>query len=304
MTMPVTAAALALLAVVLLGPVSHLLPRARWAVAEPRATLVLWQAIGLSAGLAALGAVAAVAVAPLSGTLFGALRRFAERIAAGEPTGGLGPVHTVLLLVAVMLGARLVGVLALSAWRTVRARGRHRRMVDLIGRPLTADRDGLVLDHPAPAAYCLPGGAPRVVLTSGALALFDDAELAAVLAHERAHLAERHDLVVLPFAAWSAALPWLSTVRRSRAAVDGLVEMVADDRACLHADRTVLACALARFGAAGVPAGALAATGTGTVLTRVRRLLDPPPRSRRLRYALIAVAATLLLLPTAALLLA
>ncbi len=321
--MAVTAAVLGLLAVTLLGPVSHFLPRARFAVAEPRATLVLWQAISLSAGLAVLGAVASLALAPLYGDLFGALRRFAGRLVAGDPTGGLGPGHTVLLALTLILALRLLGILGLSTWRTVRARGRHRRMLDLIGRPLTAELagrrhdarcgpcavgpfgtdDGLVLDHPAPAAYCLPGGTPRVVLTSGALALFDDEELAAVLAHEHAHLAERHDLVVLPFAAWSTALRWLPTVRHSRAAVDGLVEMVADDRACAHCDRTVLACALARFSGAGVPTGALAATGTGQVLARVHRLLEPPARSPRLRVGLLALAAAVLVLPTLFLLL-
>jgi Zn-dependent protease with chaperone function len=300
--MTLTVVALTLLAVALLGPVPALLPRARWAAAEPRATLVLWQAVGLSAGLAVLGAAAALAVAPLSDTLLGAFRVFVGRVAAGEPTGGLGPFHSTLLVVAVVLTARLLGVLALSAWRTVRARGRHRRMVDLVGRPLRADAGSLVLDHPAPAAYCLPGGTPRVVLTSGAVEMFDDEELAAVLAHERAHLAERHDLVVLPFAAWSKALPWLPTVRRSRTAVDRLVEMVADDRACADCDRTVLACALARFGAASAPDGALAATGSGAVLVRVHRLLDPPRRSARLRYALLSAAALLLVLPTVALL--
>ena len=330
--MTLTVVALTLLAVALLGPVSHLLPRARWAAAEPRATLVLWQAVGLSAGLAVLGAAAAMAVAPLSDTLFGAFRVFATRVAAGEPTGGLGPFHTVLLLVAVVLTARLLGVLALSTWRTVRARGRHRRRswsrpgpyprplrADLAATTATgvgsvgdaaggapeiasAERQSLVLDHPDPAAYCLPGGTPRVVLTSGAVELFDDEELAAVLAHERAHLAERHDLVVLPFAAWSKALPWLPAVRRSRAAVGRLVEMVADDRACAACDRAVLACALARFGVvSSAPDGALAAAGGGTVLARVERLLDPPRRSARLRWVLVASAITLLVLPTVAL---
>lgn len=309
----VTALALIGLAVLLLGPVPHYLLSARWALAEPRAALVLWQSVALAGGLAVLGAALAVALIPLHRTLFDGLGTIAGRLAEGDPTGGLGPVHTVLLLLAVMLGARLLGVLTLSGLRTLRARRRHRQLVALIGRPLTAElaarhavpdaSDGLMLDHPAPVAYCLPGAAPRLVLSSGALRLFDDEELTAILAHERAHLAERHDLVVLPFAAWSAALPWLPTVRRSRGAVDALVEMVADDRACADCDRTVLACALARFGASGVPAGALGADA-GELTTRVRRLLDPPSRSPRLRIGLYAAAALLLSVPTLALLVA
>lgn len=305
--MLVTATVLALLAGLLLGPVPRYLLRARWVVAEPRATLVLWQAVGLAAGLAVLGALAAAALAPLPGGLLGALPRFAAGIAAGEATGGVGPLHAVLLLVTVGLGVRLLVLLAAATVRTWRARRRHRDLIDLIGRPLANEVAGnLVLDHPAAAAYCLPGGAPRVVLTSGALAVLDREELAAVLAHERAHLSERHDLVVLPFAAWSVALRWLPTVRRSRGAVDELVEMVADDKACHHCDPTALACALARFGssnAAAAPAGALAATGpAGATLLRVHRLLDPPARSARLRLALYATAAALLALPTLALL--
>jgi Zn-dependent protease with chaperone function len=302
--MLVTATALALLAGLLLGPVPRYLLRAGWVVAEPRATLVLWQSVGLAAGLAVLGALTSVALEPLPGGLLGALPRLVSRLAAGEPTGGLGLLHATLLLTTIALGIRLVVLLALAAARTRRARRRHRELIDLIGRPLSAG--SLVLDHPAAAAYCLPGGAPRVVLTSGAVAMLDREELAAVLAHERAHLAERHDLVVLPFAAWSVALRWLPTVRRSRGAVDALVEMVADDRACTHCDRTALACALARFGSSGAaaaPAGALAAAGpAGATLQRVHRLLDPPVRSARLRWTLYAAAAALLALPTLALL--
>ena len=42
-----------------------------------------------------------------------------------------------------------------------------------------------------PAAYCVPGRPATIVLTSGALAVLDPAQLTAVLAHERAHLAGR-----------------------------------------------------------------------------------------------------------------
>ena len=303
-TIAVTAVALGVLAFALLGPVPAYLARARWTAREPRAALVLWQAVGLAAGLALLGAAAAAALAPLGGGLLTALRHVVTGLAGGRPVAELGPAHLTLLAVTVALGAWLAGVLLFRIAATMRARRRHRLMVDLVGRPwpdTAEDRHMRVLEHPAAAAYCLPGTDPRVVLTSGALGLLDDEELAAVLAHERAHLSERHDLVVLPFAALAVALPWLPGVWRARAAVAALVEMLADDRACAACDRVALASALARFGTAAAPAGALAATG-GETLTRVRRLLAPPCPSRRLRLACYTGAAALLAVPTAALL--
>ena len=53
----------------------------------------------------------------------------------------------------------------------------------------------VVLDDPRPVAYCVAGRRPAIVVTSGALAVLDKSQLAAVIAHERAHLACRHYLV-------------------------------------------------------------------------------------------------------------
>ena len=52
------------------------------------------------------------------------------------------------------------------------------------------------MDHPRPMAYCLAGRQPTVVLTTGTLSVLDPGQLAAVLAHERAHLASRHHLLM------------------------------------------------------------------------------------------------------------
>jgi Zn-dependent protease with chaperone function len=289
-----TAAVLAVLAAVGVGPAARRLAGAGWVRREPRAALVLWQAIGLSAGLAAVGACLAVGVAPLGPTLPEAMLTWARRGAAGHPTGGVDGLHLVVLGVGLLLFGWLLGVLLLAGWRTARSRRRHREVVDLVGRRW---RGTTVLDHPGVAAYCLPGTRSRVVLTTGALELLDEAELEAVLAHERAHVAERHDLVVLPFAAWSAALPWLPGVRAAGRSVSRLVEMVADDRACVGRDRAVLASALARVGTQRpAPAGALA-VAEGAVLDRVDRLLHEPvpaPGARRLAFA---GAALLVVLP-------
>ncbi|HEV7824219.1 MAG TPA: M56 family metallopeptidase [Mycobacteriales bacterium] len=301
--MTTTVATLAVLAAVLVGPVARRLATAAWVRREPRAALVLWQSLGLSAGLAAVGAFVAVGVAPLGAAFPGAVAEWTRRGAAGDPTGGLDAVHLLPLAVGLVLLGRLLGVLALAGWRTARSRARHREVVDLVGRPWERDGGATVLDHPGVAAYCLPGPRSRVVLTAGAVALLDDDELDAVLAHERAHVAERHDLVVLPFSAWATALPWIPGVRAARRSVTRLVEMVADDRACVGRDRAVLATALARVGTAGAhaPAGALGVVDDA-VVDRVRRLLDPPTSSPRARRLALSAAAGLLLLPVLVLL--
>ena len=301
-----TVVALSVLAAVLVGPVPRRLARAGWVRREPRAALLLWQAVGLTAGLAAIGACVGVGVAPLGPTLPAALAAWAGRGAAGHPTGGVDGGHLVVLAVGLVLLGRLLGVLLLAGWSTARSRRRHRELVDLVGRPWERDAAATVLDHPGVAAYCLPGSRSRVVLTAGVVALLDDEELDAVLAHERAHVAERHDLVVLPFSAWVTALPWIPGVRAARRSVARLVELVADDRACVGRDRAVLAAALARVGSAAVgpdaPAGALAARDSG-VLDRVRRLLAPPAPAPRARRVAVGGAVALLLLPVVAVLL-
>ncbi len=299
------AGVLTALAVVLMGPAASALSRATWPSIEPRAGLVLWQAIGLASGLAVVGALLAVAVSPLSGSMWGALSAFFANAHDGAPLRHLDLPHASSLVVAFVLWVWLSGVTVASVVRTWRSRSRHRVILDLVGTPMPAGERSVpvrILEHSAVAAYCLPGLRARVVLTTGAVALLSEAELAAVLAHEQAHVVEHHDLVTLPFSAWEAALPWLAGARRAKAAVGQLIEMVADDRACHRYDRRVLASALARVGlssasAGTAPNGALA-VAEGAVLARVERLLAGPssaPYARRLAYS---GAVALLLVPT------
>ncbi len=96
------------------------------------------------------------------------------------------------------------------------ARRTHRDLLRLTSRPCDPDRAGaadpVVVQHATLAAYCLPGRGGRIVLTSAALAALSPDELAAVLAHERAHLSGRHHLAL-------AAAAGLSRGLRLRAAV-------------------------------------------------------------------------------------
>src|SRR5579859_8138902 len=239
----IAAAGCAIVAVLLAWPVTDALCGAAWTKRSPRAAIVLWQLVGLVGGLSAISALLLLGFAPLR--------------------GDWTAVNLIGLVLAALLFSWLVGVLLSSAVRIERDLRRQRTMVDLLGR---AEADGVrVLDHPDPLAFCLPGPHPRIVITAGALAALRPDELAAVLAHERAHADGRHELVIQPFVAWQSALPFLPPARRATAAVAELVEMLADDAAAQATSRRAVARALARVGAGrppGIPgAGAPDASG-------------------------------------------
>ncbi len=177
----------------------------------------------------------------------------------------------------------LCWVLLAATASVLRARQRQRTLLSLLAHGDPKVPGALVVDHPAAAAYCLPGLRSAIVISAGTLTLLNAQELAAVLAHERAHLRERHDLVLLPFTALLRAFGWAGVARQARQAVGLLIEMHADDRALRHRPARELATALLRVGAAGgspAPVGALAASDAQLpceVAARVARLLRPAP---------------------------
>lgn len=246
----IAAGAAGALAVLLAWPAPLLLVRAHWPDRHPRAAIVLWQAIGLVGGISAVGALVLVGLAPLG--------------------SAWTPLNLVALVAAAGLFSWLVGVLGLSAVRIERDLRRQRSTVDLLASAQESD-DGLrVLPHPEPIAYCVPGARPRIVVTDGAIAALSERELAAVLAHERAHASGRHELVIQPFVAWESALPFLRPARTATAAVAMLVEMLADDAAVAATSAPDLARALIQVGAARAPGGKQ--TAGSSVVRRVRRL--------------------------------
>jgi Zn-dependent protease with chaperone function len=287
-------------------PAGSALAAARWPRRSPAAAIVLWQALGLGWGLAAVGALAALGAADArSGVAGGAFALVARVMNVGRGTPG--PQR----LMAWTMGLRLVALAAglvlllLLCWILVaafaavlRARRRQRILLSLLAHGDPKVPGALVVDHPAATAYCVPGLRSRIVISAGALDLLDQAELAAVLAHERAHLRARHDLVLLPFAALLRAFGWSRAVREANRAVGLRVEMLADDAARRRLPARELATALLRVGTAGggiAPAGALAAGGRdGELAARVSRLLRPQPGLPVLLLAVVVMVAALL----------
>lgn len=273
------------------------LAAARWPARSPGRALQLWQALGLVAGLLSLELLLTLALVPAGDDHVAAVRR-----ALAAPSSLPWASWLALAAFAALL-LRLLSVLLASTARTLLARRRHRLLVDLVATPEPALRGTRVVDHATPLAYCLPGLRSRVVLSQGVLAVLEPAEVEAVLAHERAHLTQRHDLVVLPFVALGATFPRLPPVRTAQDEVALLVEMLADDVAARRHDRRLLATALVKVGGARVPTGGLG-SGTG-VLRRTDRLLAPPdPLSRTAALAVHAATALVLALPAAGVLVA
>ena len=297
----------ALLAVVAMGCVrgSVALVTARWPRRSPAAAIALWQALGLGGGLAAVGALLNLGVATQRAGVAGGVADVASRAASGHLIrSGQAVLPAVLRILSTLTGLALLAVLcwilvAASA-AVIRARRRQRALLSLLAHGDPKAPGALVVDHPTAAAYCLPGLRSRIVVSVGALDLLRPAELAAVLEHERAHLRERHDLVLLPFTAMRRAFGWSTVCADAQRSVALLVEMLADDRALRALSPRALAAALVRFGMSGsghAPAGTLGvarARDEGEVAARVTRLLEPPPRLSAPAVAGICCAATLL----------
>jgi Zn-dependent protease with chaperone function len=299
--MDVTALGLLALGTLLAEPVSRRLALARWPARDPVGALLLWQAIGLSGGLALVGSGLVFGLGPFGPTVPAAVPNAIAAAFSGRWPAAWDLGHGLALLAALLLVLRLLGVLTAVTLRTLRSRRRHRDLLDLLATPWPAVPGARVLDHPVPVAYCLPGLRSRLVLSAGVLDVLEPSAVAAVLAHERAHLRERHDLVVLPFVAWGATAPFVRGMVCAQLAVAALVEMRADDVATACTTRTQLTGALRSMGAAA-PAAAL--TSFSVALDhRLDRILDPPARlTGPVRVLLRLAAVALVALPVTAIL--
>ena len=301
----------ALLAVVAIGSAfgASALVQARWPRRSPAAAILLWQALGLASGLAAVGTLIGLAMPASTLGVVRSLLRAGALIRAGDlfRLGGMFgaasgiPVTVVAfrltcLAAGLALLASLCWVLVAASVAALHARRRQRALLTLLAHGDPKVPGALVVDHPTAAAYCLPGLRSQIVVSVGTLELLGRGELAAVLAHERAHLRERHDLVLLPFTALRRAFPKSATCSDAHRAVALLIEMLADDHALRASLPRELVSALVRFGTAGAcpaPAGALAA-GEGEVAARVIRLMQPVRPLPTATVLAICLAAALL----------
>lgn len=277
--------------------------------------------LGLAAWLTAITSVLALVLAVLG--------LLARSVASGWPTfartvcesvtSGVCP-PAVYRSAAYELGLAAVAFLGgvtmiVLGWRYGRSLRRtsvstreHAEAARIVGHRAGGGDAAFVLDATRPAVYCVPGRPPTIVVTTGALAVLEPGQLTAVLAHERAHLAGRHHLLLALTRSLAAVAPFVPLFARGAVEVARLAEMLADDSAARRGGaqgrRTLLTALLAMAGGTAAPRPAspalatlapaswLPATG-GVVATRVRRLAEPPAPALRARYRLTLAALTL-----------
>ncbi len=294
--------ALALLgyAALLLTAGAAALARARWTDRTPRLAVAAWLALSGSAVTSVIlgGAALVVPSVRVSAGLSALLAACMMALRAGYAHPGGAAVAGAGGMLGLVVSARVTWCVAVTLARAALARRRHQRVLALAGR---RDRrsGAMLLDHDEAAAWCLPGAGHQIVLTTAAVRALDEAQLASVLAHERAHQRGHHHLLVSLTGSLAAAFPWVPAFRQAHEEVARLVELLADDAAAAASQRRKVAEALLAL-AAPAPAAALGAGGSDTA-ARVRRLIAAPAPIGRARtvggvFSVAALAAFPLIL--------
>lgn len=278
----------------------------RWLRVSPRLGLVAWLTL-ITSWVITVVSVGLAATAELSGGLglAGLLRAclralltvFGVRDPADTPAA-------LALIGSVLVVTRLAMTAVWHTRRARRSRGRHRRAVctDTSSVPC-GGRRLTVVDTPEPAAYCVAGREPAIVLTTGTVRLLSRDELDAVIAHELAHLRGRHHWFVQWATVLAEAFPFVPLLRAAPPEVARLVEWIADDAASSACGGRAVATALASMAtgrsSAREPRISLPAAASG-VPERVKRLLQPSSSTRPQWRAAAALVVPLLGLVVAA----
>jgi beta-lactamase regulating signal transducer with metallopeptidase domain len=202
---------------------------------------------------------------------------------------GLEPQIALLAAAVAVAAAAFIGVRLARTVSRLRVRAHeHAGAVRIVGHR-TGHRDVVVLDAVKPAAYCVSGRPPAIVVTSAAVAALDDQQLGAVVAHERAHLAGYHPNVIAALRSLAMVFPRFPLMAVAPCEVARLLEMCADDAAARqHGSRALLSGLLALSGAA--PAEALGAADIA-VLSRAERLIVPSAVHARVRASAVLAGA-------------
>lgn len=211
------------LAVVVLAP--RVLTRSAWTIDRPRTALVAWSVAVL---LGVVGFVAGIALVVLAN------RPITDPFRLGDsPTHGLN------------IGVALLAVLAFVIAVRVRPGPEHHAVREAMRSGAAPHReiDGTpvaVVEAEHALACAVPGRSGGVLVSTGLADRLRTDELEAVVAHERAHLTQRHAVAVGIAESIERAVPWIPGARAMARSTRVLVEFAADDAAARRVGRDAL----------------------------------------------------------------
>ncbi|MGH3948825.1 MAG: M56 family metallopeptidase [Pseudonocardiaceae bacterium] len=189
----------------------------------------------------------------------------------------LGGVLGLGLLISGLVRFTVVGVIEFR--QRLHARREQVAVLRLAARTDEHAPSTLWLAHDRPLAFSIAGRPGVVVATDGLRRCLSADGVAAVLAHEQAHLRGRHHLLVAIVEVLGKTLPFVPLFRQAPGAMRELVELAADVEAVRRHGNAAVRSALLGVTGTGAPHGALAmARDAVSVRLEHLRLCGRPPR--------------------------
>ncbi|SFB56682.1 Peptidase family M48 [Amycolatopsis marina] len=259
---------------------------------DPRTLTVTWLASMIGVGAAGVSGVVLLLTPEhgAEGPLTWALNQCVTALQHGSPPQfeELIGLASFALLGALVLRFVVVGAREL---RRLRRESRQRLAVlRLAGRPDNDSPGTLWLAHDRPLAFSLLGRPSVIIATEGLTRHLPEAGVAAVLAHERAHLRGRHHLLIAFTEVVRRTIPFVPLFRQAPVAMRELVELAADMSAVRTCGPAAVRTALLTVSGHDAPGVALA-MGRDTVSLRLERLEHTTLTAGRTRSALSCGAA-------------
>lgn len=214
--------------------------------------------------------------------------------------GAMPQLHEVTALLLLVPVSAVAVLLGRGLLRYVRQQRRlHERQLELLR--ITAESEAgrfptMWLPHPKPLAYSVAGSPAFVVATQGVRDELCQADAAAVIEHERAHLRGRHHLLVGLAEALAKSVPWVPLTRHSPRLVRTAVELAADRAAARTHSSAAVRSALRIMATGGGPSTPQHALGMADACIALRlhhldRLGNGPGTVARLFMSVIAALA-------------
>lgn len=273
----------------------------RLAVGVLGGVLIVWLI-----GFAAFGPMLAWALGTPTGLLPGATGEVCQRClnAVNPLPPGMGFSAGIPAVLLLSLPLLVGGIMLAGGLRYRRQQQRQKQQLhqalQLGARAARLDgRSVTVIPHAEPTAFAVADRRWGIVVSTALLKLLSTEELAAVLAHEAAHVRQRHHLILEVLHGMFAPLRRIPLVAAIRTAIPQYLEMAADNAARQRSGTDVMASALLKIGEGGGPAtdhavgGAVALHVAG--VDRIRHLIAPPNASGGIA-PMIAMGVTSLLM--------